>query len=223
MRKTIINTILLGMLLAANPAVAGHGDHEQVRGWIAESLQWRLSYLPTVRQTVDVINLSNGMPTGAAWMNRTKNGIQGRIMTGVDTAGDPYTVWIVVINNPGACADACVEADLGNPDTGSSAHYGSGAISAAADGGGVINVDFSNVAGNVADGQFVLFGDGEGQTSGIHRGNGMGAEVWLIVDIHARPAPGDSWVTDLTETIFVDADPLTLPNNHRGAFFPAAE
>ncbi len=126
-------------------------------------------------------------------------------MTNVATAGDPYTLWLIVFNNPDACVDGCDESDLAIPKVCGSVYNGSGAISAANGyGGGVININFNMVAGNIAEDQFVLFGD----PKGLLRGKGLKAEIHLVVDQHPQIVQGpDSWIADLTTTNFPGAGP----------------
>lgn len=216
MTRKITSLVLIICLALSSPAFAD-SKYERVRGWIAESMEWRLSYLPTTYQEADVVSLPGFAFEGAATMKRTRNGFSGRIMTNVATAGDAYTLWLVVINNPGACSSTpCAEADLFNPDTESSAYNGSGAISASnGKGGGVINFDFRATAGPLPDGVFALFGD----NPGLQRGNGFGAEVWLVIDLHPPLPAGVSWVDDLTKTNF----PGGPASNHRIAIFTAVE
>jgi hypothetical protein len=206
--------------LVSTVAVAGgNSKHERQRASNAEGLEWRMSFLPTVYQDTDVLNIPTFQSEGAAWIKRSKNGVSGRIMSNVATAGDPYTVWIVTINNPGGCATpyACADADLFNPDTQSSAYYGSGAISASnGNGGGVVNIDVAVTTGKLPDDQFVLFGD----KPGLHRNNGFGAEIWLVIDIHPNPTPG-SWLDDLTTTN--PPNPAGPAFNHRIAIFRSVE
>lgn len=184
---------------------------------------------PRTYQAVDMIALPPGDPPvteGAAWLIRSQNALQGRVMVNVDTAGDPYTVWWVIFNNPENCIyTPCTVGefplnDLLNPAVGVSIFSASGAISAHNGMAGedvslgVINVDISTVAGNYPDGLFVLewpftdppipFGDR------LDRAKGFSAEVHIVVDIHPSFL---SWVTELTTTNFV-------PNsNHRAAVF----
>ncbi len=228
-KKTLMG-VICALLLASGPTLADGSDrNERVRGWIAESMQWRLSYLPTTYQTADMFNAFTGANTGAATVTRSRNGISGRVMTNVETAGDPYTLWVIVFNNPGACAvpfECFGPIDTGSPEaieaTGAVAFNGNGAVSSSnGEGGGVVNIDFNVVAGNLPEGLFVLFGDEDG----LERGNGFAAEVLLIIDKHPRPAndefgyPG-SWVADLTSTNFPGAGPAIT---HRVAVFRAVE
>ncbi len=225
-KKTVMG-VLCALLIASAPAHADHSSQqESIRGWIAESMQWRLSYLPTEYQTADMLNPFTGANTGAATVTRSRNGISGRVMTNVETAGDPYTLWVIVFNNPGACATpfACFgPIDTGTPEaieaTGAVAFNGNGAISSSnGEGGGVVNIDFNVVAGNLPEGLFVLFGDEEG----LERGNGFGSEILLVIDKHPRPdaSVNGSWVADLTETNFPFQGPAIT---HRVAVFRATE
>ena len=161
MFKKSVMAVLIGLLIASASAHAGgSARHDSIRAWIAESMQWRLSYLPTVYQSADMFDAFTGANTGAATVTRSRNGISGRVMTNVETPGDPYTLWVIVFNNPGACAvpfECFGPVDTGSPEaieaTGAVAFNGNGAISTAnGDGGGVVNIDFNFVAGNLPDG-----------------------------------------------------------------------
>jgi len=165
---------------------------------------------PTLYQTANVWNPAGGPEdrVGAAWLIRDQQNIRGRIMSRVPAAGLPETLWIVVFNNPAACAASpCMDTDIPNPAVGASVFNGSGAIGAADGSGGygVFNVDFELPAGQLPDGLFLLVGD----PKGLHRGRGVGAEVHLIIDEHPLPAQGDSWIPDLTTTHFPGAGPNT--------------
>lgn len=162
---------------------------------------------------LDISGAGNGY-VGASWLMRTEDGIRGRIMSKVSTAGDPYTLWIVVFNNPDACVDGCGEDDLPNAEVGASVFNGTGAISAPDGqlkqngkpaGGGVINMDFVIPAHPLASGQFLLFGDPDG----LYEGNGYGAEIHLVIDKHPSIQPGMSWLNDLTTTNFPGGGPAT--------------
>ncbi len=207
MKTTLTVLVAFGLLIGAGPALSDN------------------AHAPRTYQAVDMIALPSGIPDGAAWLIRSKKGLQGRVMTNVDTAGDPYTIWWVIFNNPEICIyTPCTVGenpldDLLNPAVGVSIFSASGAISAHngmadADGSvGVINVEISTVAGNHPDGLFVLdWIDGTAFGDRLDRRNGFGAEVHVVVDAHPEFA---SWVTELTTTNF---GPNT---NHRAAvFFP---
>ena len=179
-------------------------------------------------QTSDVINVTGAgsFYQGAAWLIRSEEEVEGRVMTKVSTVGDPYTLWAVIFNNPSECAATplpCAESDLANPDVGGSVFYASSAISSADGGlktngkpagGGVVNFNFEFEGGSLPDGLFVLFGDPDG----LSEGNGYGAEIHLVVDQHPPVPGGMSWVPDLTTTNFPGAGPAT---NDRVAIFLA--
>ena len=206
MKKVLQGIILiagLGMLTAAN----ANGDRYQ---------------------TANVVDVTGNLApyTGAAWLIRNRNGIEGRIMTKVTTAGDPYTLWVVIFNNPWACDGACDGTDLGNPLVKGSVFNGTGAISSSdGAGGGVINMDFNIKAGSLPKDLFLL----TGYTKGLKRANGLRAEIHLVIDKHPPIAPGDSWIVDLTETNFPGAGPATnevfavfLPCSQKPASCPAS-
>jgi hypothetical protein len=168
---------------------------------LAEKAQLQSTYLRARYQTANVFDGAAGPSKrqGAAWLVRTKNEIKGRIMTNVPSAGDPYTLWLVVFNNPSECATLpCSGADIANPAVAASVYNGSGAISASNGlGGGVINIDFRRLAGKLPTDLFLLAGD----PRGLIRNRGFTAEVHLVVDQHPSIAPGaDSWIADLTTT-----------------------
>ena len=189
---------------AASPAVA------QDQAAIAEQNQATMTYLRARHQTANVFDAAAGpgVRLGAAWLVRTRNEIRGRYMAYVPTAGDPYTLWMVVFNSPSECATSpCSSADIANPAVRASVFNASGAISADNGvGGGVIDIDFERLAGRLPSGLFLLAGD----TRGLRRGRGFGAEVHLVVDQHPSITPGaDSWIADLTTTHFPGQGPNT--------------
>lgn len=203
-RTALITTI--GAVLLATTASAEHGRY----------------------QTSNVLDISgaNKGYTGAAWLMRTEDGIRGRIMSNVSTAGDPYTLWVVVFNNPAACVDGCDGSDLANAEVGGSVFSGTGAISAAdgqlktngkPSGGGVINFDFVIPAHSLPNGLFLLVGD----PAGLYAGNGYGAEIHLVIDKHPMPGPGMSWIDDLTSTNFPGAGPAV--NDVVAVFLPCPD
>ncbi len=158
-------------------------------------------------QTSNVIDASGAaLPyQGAAWMIRSRDAVSGRIMTKVSTQGDPYTLWIVVFNNPGACDGPCDGSDLGTAEVQGSVFNGSGAISAASGDGGVLNIDFSVPASPLPSDLFMLIGD----PRGLRKHNGFGAEIHLVIDKHPPVTAGLSWISDLTTTNFPGAGPNT--------------
>jgi len=214
MKKIVLILVSMGITLIVIPASAGQKsfvqnyDYSRVRAWYAESLEWRSTYLPRRYQTANVFDpgADPGVRLGAAWIIRSRHGIQGRIMTNVPLAGDSQTLWLVVFNNAGACAAIpCAASDIGNPAVGASVFNGSAAISADnGKDGGVINLDFNIVAGNIPNDLFILIGE----PTGLRRGNGFNTELHLVIDQHPPIEPGpDSWIADLTTTNFPDMGP----------------
>lgn len=212
MKTTLITIITLGLFLGSSPLFA---DNSKAK---------------TTYQAVDMIALpvvTAPDPQGAAWLIRSRNKLQARVMVNVATAGDPYTIWWVIFNKPDKCIYVpCAVgptpesglADLLNPAVEVSIFSASGAISAhngSSEGpAGVINVDVSTVAGVYPEDLFVLdFPVGVGTFGNkLNRGNGFGAEVHLVVDLHPEL---NSWVEELTTTNWG-------PNsNHRAAVFLA--
>lgn len=201
MKKLLLASALTGLALSSLPALAdqSHGSGAG-KARLATKLERQATYLPRRYQTANVFDAAAGpgLRKGAAWLIRSRNGLQGRIMSNVPTAGDPYTLWIVVFNNPAACEGPCDDPDIANPRVRASVFSGTGAISADnGKGGGVVNMDFEVVAGNLPNDLFVLAGEG----GGLRRNNGYRAQVLLVIDQHPPIVPGaDSWIADLTAT-----------------------
>ena len=161
---------------------------------------------PRVFQAEPVIHGASGDEIGAAWLRRSKDRVDGRIMTTVDGEGIPYTVWWVIFNNPAGCDGDCGPDDVFNESFGEEAGVAifnaSGAISAM-DGNGntVINLDLSVIGGEGAGigsqvspaPDFVRF---FGRV--LEKNNARCAEIHL--DINAHPDLGDpiDWVAELT-------------------------
>lgn len=159
-------------------------------------------------QTANVTDISGASYHGAAWLIRSANRIDGRIMTTVSTPGLPYTLWILLFNNPSACDGPCDPGDMLNPAVKGLVFNGSGAISAASGavddqgipvGDGVFNVDFSLVAGKLPNDLFVLFPNSNNR-HGLRKNRGFRAEIQLVVDKHPAVPAGMSWIADLTTT-----------------------
>jgi hypothetical protein len=166
-------------------------------------------------------------PNGAAWLRRTPDRVDGRIMVKVDKANTAYSVWWVVFNNPEECEGfmntpktPCMLPDLFNPAVEAAVFNASGAISAADGelktngkpaGGGVINVDLEIIAGEGSDNGHAPFPLPE-LNGVLNPGNGCGAEIHMDVNEHANF--DTDWVNELTQP-----EGLT----HRFAIFPAVE
>lgn len=173
-------------------------------------------------------------PNGAAWLRRSPERVDGRIMVKVDKANTAYSIWWIVFNNPEECAgflnepkDPCMLPDLFNPLVEAAVFNASGAISGSDGalksngkpaGGGVINVDVEIVAGEGSDNGHAPFppfppGTGLPDINGIlNSDNGCGAEIHIDVNEHSNF--DTDWVTELTQPEGA---------THRFAIFPAVE
>ena len=167
-------------------------------------------------------------PNGAAWLRRTPERVDGRVMVNVDKANTAYSIWWVVFNNPGECAgDICGLGDLFNPAVEGAVFNASGAISTPDGalkkngkpaGGGVINVDIEIVAGEGSDNGHATFPplppplDIFDLNGVLNIGNGCGAEIH--VDVNQHSDFDTDWVTELTQPEGA---------THRFAVFPAVE
>lgn len=120
---------LAGVLLVASGVLTGTagGDSGQVQWgpmrWHAQSANSHLSVI------------GDG---ARAKVTRTANGISYSINTHGLRAGHAYTVWVIVINDPGACSGhPCTPQDiLANPATDSQVTYGTGHVVGSAGKGG---------------------------------------------------------------------------------------
>lgn len=203
MKKTIVITLFLGLLMSAG---------------LAQASGWRHSW---TFQTENVVAQDDapafGTYYGAANLQRTRYGISGRIMTNVENAGEPYTVWIVIFNRPQFCATSpCTGADLpefvggmGDPRVDVAVLNASGSITGSdGNGGGVLNLDFSAKAGRVPEG-LCCFGK-------LARRNGLKAEVHIVVDKHPPPTdPMDEtyWITHLNTPFMGHRFAIFLPTH----------
>jgi hypothetical protein len=182
---------------------------------------------PRVFQATDVFAADPAIAAeGAAWLKRSEDRVDGRVMMQVESANEPYTIWWVIFNSPENCTPpSCGEDDVFNMSGGEEADVAvfnaSGAISAAREllgqpagpgnsnkwmeyalGGGVINVNISAIVGE---------GAGNGSQNGpIPPGmmetppffqrdleNAMCAEIHLDINRHTCDGACD-WVAELT-------------------------
>ena len=138
---------------------------------------------------------------GAAWLKRSKNRVDGRVMAKVDKPNAPYSIWWVIFNNPDACLGDCGMADLmadGGVAADVAVFNASGAISAASgDGGGIINVDLSVIGGESAGNgaQNAFPGAPPFFLKKFRKNNGLCAEIHIDIDVHEFDS---NWVDELT-------------------------
>jgi hypothetical protein len=107
----------------------------------------------------------------SASLVRNANGVSFHLTTNSLTAGNAYTLWLVVVNNPDACASTpCTPADIFNPATQSQVRFAAG-----------------HVAGGSGQGTFAGSLQ-EGTISGWQPDrsfeDAMGVEVHLVINDH---------------------------------------
>lgn len=123
----------------------------------------------------------HGSPVGGgavAKLTRTRNGISYSIRTNSLQGGHAYTVWVVILNDPAACAASpCSPQDiLLTPDTDAQVTYGTGHV--------VGSSGKAGFAGTVRRGPIP-----QGWLPGQGLDNPLGAEVHLVLNDHGPVIP----------------------------------
>ena len=187
-RLAILGSVLLAMMMVASVAVAaGHlqSSTTDVQGtyWFADETS----------------------ADGKSILTRTDNMITSTVEAENLIAGNAFTVWFVVFNNPDACTDPCGEDDIFT-DTGlnvpgvMAAKIGVGnatANIAKADG----TAEFGAVlrpGDYAATGHQLLFPAGLEGNALLLDGNGEDAEVHIIIQDHGRARGGPQLLNQLT-------------------------
>jgi hypothetical protein len=138
---------------------------------------------PRTYQTANMFMFGNPsvLEYGGATLFRSKQRVEMRVATSGLHMKSSYTVWWVVFNNPGACAGGCGLSDLSNPATRPSVLYAAGFVTGDGDSG---NVTAHLDAGEPPKGVDVQLGHG------LERGNGLAAEIHIVVRAHGMTTPG---------------------------------
>ena len=158
-------------------------------------------------QSTNMADVSKGTPFapahGAAFLVRSKNGLEARVMLADLVAGHAHTIWWIIFNEPSACSThPCTP----GPDFGpgrAALFFGTGVIAAAGGEGGVVNAAFNTKAGGPPKGAVVI---PDAPESGLKVGNGFRAEVHLLVLDHGVPTaefpnvPG-SWAFEMSHPL----------------------
>ena len=139
-----------------------------------------------------------------AKLTRTPNGISYAINTRNLRAGHAYTVWVLVINNPAACAASpCVPTDiLKNPETQSQVTYGAGHV--------VGSSGAAGFGGHIARGALP-----DGWLPGQGLDDPLSAEIHLVLNDHG-PKIAD-FMPGMIRTYRAGCTDASLP-----AIFPAS-
>ena len=133
---------------------------------------------------------------------RTENGLSYSVQTNGLQPGHAYTVWVVVVNNPGACsANPCAPPEiLTNPALGGQVTYGTGHI---VGGSGQAGFGGTLRAGAIPSGWL----------SGVDLTNPLGAEVHLVVNDHGPVL--NEYMPEMIQTYRAGCTTASLP-----AIFP---
>jgi len=136
-----------------------------------------------------------GDPAGTSRIVRTDNGISGNISVHLgnesgSAKGLAITLWIVIFNNPGACAvpNMCGDdADFGNPDVMPDVVHGGGNVVGASEKTTIgFHYETGENKGSIAD-IFFLPRNDEGEGFGLL--NSRGAEVHYVIRFHGPVDP----------------------------------
>lgn len=131
-------------------------------------------------QTANIVDFHTGVPRkGAATLWRSKNSVIANVHTSQLHRKAAYSIWWVVWNYPGLCTGSCGEDDLAI--FGNGVFYAGGFVTGT---DGTANVTLPLKAGALADGIDVLI-DG-----GLEEGNGLDAEIHLVIRSHGKIIPG---------------------------------
>lgn len=186
----------LAFVVLQSPSALGNGNHHnnhqnnknhhnELRK--AKKIDRLLAQIPKSFQFTNLLNVSLGpnvAAEGGAFLVRSKNQLEARIMAADLNAGNAYSLWFIVFNDPSKCANTpCADTDLAG--AGGAVHYGSGAIAGA---NGVINVTMHASAGGPPAG---AAGNPTLPERGLVKNQGFNAEVHLLVVDHGRPMTAD--------------------------------
>ena len=175
---------------------------------------------PRTFQSTNMADISKGAPftpaDGAAFLVRSKDRLEARVMLADLVPGDAHTIWWIIFNEPSACSThPCTP----GPDFGpgrAALFFGTGVIAAAGGKGGVVNVTFDTQAGGPPKGAVVI---PDAPELGLKAGHGFKAEVHLLMIDHGVPTAGfpnvpGSWAFEMSHP----RPPGTA--DVRGALFP---
>jgi hypothetical protein len=120
-----------------------------------------------------------GLTTSAGTLTRSADSVTASLSLSGQDKKSSYTTWWVVWNDPSQCGVACDLEDLGVP--GNSVFYATGFVTGT---DGTANVLAHLDAGSLRDGIDVLI------PGGLDAGNGLAAEIHMIVQSHGKTLEG---------------------------------
>ena len=159
---------------------------------------------PQTFQSTNMADVSNGQPftaaKGAAFLVRSKSGLEARLMLADLVAGNAHTIWWMIFNNPSACSTHPCTPGVDFAAGRAALYFGGGVIAAA---GGVVNVDLETTSDGAPKGAVVI---PVGGASHLWAGNGFRAEVHLLMLDHGVPTAGfpnvpGSWAFELSHPL----------------------
>ena len=99
MKYRVVGTLALA--LAGGPTMAFADDDERKKARVFQTAP---------------IQANQSRAEGGAWLKRSKNRVDGRVMAKVDHANAPHSIWWVIFHYPEFCMEGCGLDDLGNPN-----------------------------------------------------------------------------------------------------------
>lgn len=153
-------------------------------------------------QSANVHNFGDAFDerAGAGILTRSAHEVWATISTRELDPNAAYSVWWVVFNRPGNCTAGsgpdpeakCGGGDLGNADIVASVFYATGFVTGD---DGTAHLSTHLKGGSVPKGADVVVGRGgieldNGVKPGLKRGNGLGAEIHMVIRTHGEIIPG---------------------------------
>jgi len=193
MRVKSLRALTIAACLATTPAFADGNDSRTY-------------------QTANIFMFGNAavLKPGGATLFRSRQRVEMRIATSGLNMNSSYTVWWVVFNNPSGCVGGCGPDDLSNPAARASVFYAAGFVTGLGDSG---NVSAHLDAGALPTGLDVQLGHG------LEHGNGLAAEIHLVVRTHGVTIPGG---VDKQIGSFNGGCSPTCSNEQAAMFLPVA-
>jgi len=143
----------------------------------------------SLTQYLAITNIGDTAELGIATLARTQNRVTGSISTTGLNPNNAYSIWMAVFNQPENCVDAC-----NVPDFAATNGTGFQVTNMVSNNSGTGNASFSVDTGSLAPGTFIAAGTG----AGIVPGNGVDAEIHLIISDHGPSSEISDWLTEFS-------------------------